>query len=1361
MSFLESQAKAGYYPTPPELLPSIAALVTPGEGRLLDPCCGKGEAAAFLAKAWGLKAYGIEIHHGRALEASVVLEQVIEDDYAAVTASHNFSVLFLNPPYDYSETAGRRLEYEFLRDTTKYLTPGGILIYIIPGYRILAHERIAVYLSTHYQDLRIYRFPADHYDAFRQVVIFGRKKPNPWRDDKVATGIINSIANDAVATPTLPSADQVQPAERYTLPAPPTSRFIFHSTQLDWEAAAREALESGVWADREWKELNLTVEPTLAEDTLIHGGFHARVDAFAQDLGGIVLLSLIGRETHVKALWAALMTGKILHFRPGLEFRKGEARMYRTFKARLPTCGAAHWVILHKRATVEGTEAITTSVQGTLTEEEETPSAFYTFQGDGDSNFLAQLGQAMLLPTLPGWEEHLVREGRRRRKISQIPAHSTHGCQVWRVLPSTPVWRDIISYGIEDGLLNTSSETIERAQSKSALVPAMPLKRGHIARLLEAGLLNNVVISNGQQRLILRGRTVQIQEEIPTSEENVTITKTRYLTEILAVDLDTGEMRHITEEKTLASFIEEWQEQLAQAIIAHFTPRYRFDYPDRLSKLQMELINDVLAKRCHLPGRQTTGLLEGQKHVATAAYEVLKHNRFAIIVGEMGAGKTKIGIAAAGLRELDQGAFPVLTLCPPHLVEKWAREWRETWPKCLPVILKSPKDVDDFAHMVASSNGYHYVGIMSSTMASLGSGWEPAVIRHWRNRNTFACPDCGRVQLDEESAPVIDIGYFTEKQRTCLWCHASLWQFANQARKACAEYSRRGEEQLGFTSLSQAQRLVRAGEWSFFYHAKPTPSRWPLADYIIRRHPRLFKMLVVDEAHQYKGESADRAYAFGELANTIPSTIMLTGTIFGGMAPSLFYLLYRIDGRFRRMFEYDDVQGFTERYGVLEREVKYYEEVDDGHSMAGNRRRRTTVRPRPGISPEMVTLLLDTTIFVRVSDLGVRLPPLTEIPVVLDMEERHREHYDRFYAQAIEALREAKEYGVDLAGSFLQNLLGYSTAPFRIHEIISRDEETGEIEVWASAPDLEVVCTHCGRPLEALNEYCLDCHPGLARDTPEEDEEGKVRETIYSYEDEEDTIHPAGCGAKRTRIFPKEQWLIDLAKAERAQGRKVIVFCRQTATRDITERLARLLEAEGLRTLRLGSVSAARREHWLNQKVRQGLDVFLVNPRSVETGLDLVAFATGVFYEVDYSLYTMWQAARRLWRLGQTQDVTIYYPVYEGTLMEKAAALVKQKMAAALMLYGDNVESVMGQANEGSFLQELTRSAVEGAEIEDLASIFARHNNEQISSPGYLLAGEEPDLADTIMECSSAPEKPREHRASVQAIEATQLALAL
>ncbi len=487
-------------------------------------------------------------------------------------------------------------------------------------------------------------------------------------------------------------------------------------------------------------------------------------------------------------------------------------------------------------------------------------------------------------------------------------------------------------------------------------------------------------------------------------------------------------------------------------------------------------------------------------------------------------------------------------MAQPVLAEKWAREWRQTWPKCLPVVLKSPRDVDDFARMTRHPNGYHYVGIVTSTMASLGSGWEPAYTRSCRDRHLLTCPDCGQVIRDEEDAPA-DVDYLARKQRSCRSCDAPLWQFTNQARRI--------EEQPGFAGLEQVQRLVNAGKWNCFHQSAPTSARWPLADYIVRQRPRLFKMFIVDESHQYKGESADRAYAFGQLANTIPATLLLTGTLFGGMAPSLFYLLYRIDGRIRRLFAYDDVQGFTERYGVLEREVRYYDEVtDDGHSMAGNRRRRTTVRPRPGISPEMVTLLLDTTIFVRVADLGFQLPPLEEIPVTLEMDELHRARYDAFYSEAIEALQGAKESGVDLAGSFLQNLMGYCTAPWRIHQITSEDEYE-QVEVWAEAPDLEVVCRHCGQFLAGLNEHCPECHPDLFEES-EEDGEGKERDIPIEC--------AAGCAVKQQRIFPKERWLIDLCKSERAGGRKVIVFCRQTASRDITERLAGLLEAEGLRT---------------------------------------------------------------------------------------------------------------------------------------------------------------------------------------------------
>ena len=56
--------------------------------------------------------------------------------------------------------------------------------------------------------------------------------------------------------------------------------------------------------------------------------------------------------------------------------------------------------------------------------------------------------------------------------------------------------------------------------------------------------------------------------------------------------------------------------------------------------------------------------------------------------------------------------------------------------------------------------------------------------------------------------------------------------------------------------------------------------------------------------------------------------------------------------------------------------------------------------------------------------------------------------------------------------------------------------------------------------------------------------------------------------------------------------------------------------------------------------------MLITNPRLVPTGLDLVNFASVVFAEVEYSLDALWQALRRVWRLGQTRpDFDVLFPL--------------------------------------------------------------------------------------------------------------------
>jgi hypothetical protein len=96
-----------------------------------------------------------------------------------------------------------------------------------------------------------------------------------------------------------------------------------------------------------------------------------------------------------------------------------------------------------------------------------------------------------------------------------------------------------------------------------------------------------------------------------------------------------------------------------------------------------------------------------------------------------------------------------------------------------------------------------------------------------------------------------------------------------------------------------------------------------------------------------------------------------------------------------------------------------------------------------------------------------------------------------------------------------------------------------------------------------------------------------------------------------------------------------------------------------------------------------------------------------VFAEIEYSLYTLWQAVRRVWRLGQTKPVKAIFSVYSEAMEARALALMGQKMKAAQLLYGDEVGGAIVPEEDGDILMKLTREALESADLPDLQSLFA------------------------------------------------------
>ncbi len=258
---LEAQAKAGFYPTPAEVVEIIQTWIgerAPGLRRLLDPCCGTGEPAAQIAAAAGGEAYGVEINTERARVAKKLLNKVVASDLFTVRARPGaFSILYLNPPYDFDANDGRS-ELSFLKHAIPYLSPAGLLFFLLPQARITT--RIARVLSACFRDLKVRRFPAEEFQAFGQIVIAGIKKARTEIDSETFTSLTQIPTGD------LPEMRRKEFS--FTIPAVGKDFFI-RSSEFGPDELAEEIKTSSLWREpalglvREEQEIRAAIQPLM------------------------------------------------------------------------------------------------------------------------------------------------------------------------------------------------------------------------------------------------------------------------------------------------------------------------------------------------------------------------------------------------------------------------------------------------------------------------------------------------------------------------------------------------------------------------------------------------------------------------------------------------------------------------------------------------------------------------------------------------------------------------------------------------------------------------------------------------------------------------------------------------------------------------------------------------------------------------------------------------------------------------------------------------------------------------------------------------------------------------------------------
>lgn len=187
MSQIGNKLKAGFFATPTrqgEYLRQLLSFTT--DTAVLDPTCGEGKILQQLAedrteRDFTVKTYGVELDKRRAQIAAEHLDVAVEAPIESMVISNDaFGFVFLNPPYDhtmvgYGDEQSERKEYTELIRGTRYLAPGGVVMYIIPSYRF-SDKKIARFLSSNFEESHLTRFTDEDYPDFRQCIFIGRKK---------------------------------------------------------------------------------------------------------------------------------------------------------------------------------------------------------------------------------------------------------------------------------------------------------------------------------------------------------------------------------------------------------------------------------------------------------------------------------------------------------------------------------------------------------------------------------------------------------------------------------------------------------------------------------------------------------------------------------------------------------------------------------------------------------------------------------------------------------------------------------------------------------------------------------------------------------------------------------------------------------------------------------------------------------------------------------------------------------------------------------------------------------------------------------------------------------------------------------
>lgn len=666
------------------------------------------------------------------------------------------------------------------------------------------------------------------------------------------------------------------------------------------------------------------------------------------------------------------------------------------------------------------------------------------------------------------------------------------------------------------------------------------------------------------------------------------------------------------EQRCLKDFVLSASSQLADKIKSIMNPLYTPQENTELADLARSRIAAICRKKVY----------RAQLDAICALIKGYTRDRCLGLIGEMGCGKTLQGCLVGVSLEFVTG-HPVrtLVLCPPHLVSTWQEEVAQSLGDAVRVV--NAGGVNALSLLTQLRNAPKVPDkpefwLLGFNRSKTNYTWKPAFFKQTRitdksssvsNRLYYTVPHC-----DYCAQPLPDDMNFSLRN-LCPFCGNPLWGPDGKARRVFA----------------------------------------PVL-YIKRYLQRHFQFVIFDEVQKLKGGGTIQGSMFGQLASSIKRSLILTGTLSGGKASNVYYLLqrgfalnYSKKERRELLPSYENVMEFVKNYGSIE-EVHVQNPPDKMTGRASKEIIR--IQEKPGISPALLKeWFLAHCVFLRISDMSDALPPYREEIVYCDLVPELAEAYQEFEEKMKKEVKTAlKTRDMRVVGQMLPALLAWPDVPQQAVQVINRKGE-----VVAGAPALDLPLTD------------------------------------------------------------KDRKLIAHVRTAQKKGRKVLVFAEYTNKFQADEHVCRILAAAGFNFLVLKpTVPTDRRLAWIRSKMSTGAyDGLISQPTMVETGLNLLEFPEILFFQTGFNIYTLRQASRRSWRPGQTHPVVVRFFLNRATMQETAMALIASKLEASLVLEGELSDNGLVALSEigDNMAVELARAMVGELHPQSLDAQFAAYRD--------------------------------------------------